>query len=117
MKINTKNSLTNTWKYTLVLPVLFSAILLGNSTNAIAQSKPTEKATLAQAKKSDADYILSDLIAMKIVSGKESNLSFKLNSEELTINSKKQPEALHQKFIKYLKGNPNKTISYKVSTN
>jgi hypothetical protein len=122
MIINTKTSSYTTWKFALIAPMILSAILLCNSANTFAQSKPAEKTVPVQAKKSEvkkseADYILSDLIAMKIISGKESDLSFKLNSEELTINSKKQPESVHQKFIKYLKGNSHKTVSYKVSTN
>lgn len=113
-------------KYILVLPVLFSAIVLGSSANAIAQSKTAateikavdKKDQNAVKKKDDGEDLIKDLIKEKVLSGKEKNFDVKLSYEELVVNSKIMPEYLHKKMrAKYLGGNPRKTITYKVSSN
>jgi len=106
---NTNAGSYNTWKCVIGLPALLTAILFISSTDAIAQSKTSTKIEIvnesekakqnAVKKGNEADDIIKDLISKKIISGdKNTNLSIKLNYEELIVNSKKMPEDLHRKM-------------------
>lgn len=119
----TKSRTNNSLRYSLVIPVLLSAMLLAGNLNAVAKDKAVETETQsavknAAKKEDETQSLMKDLIKEKVITGKEKNLFIKLNFDELLVNSKIMPEGLHKRMrAKYLAGNPRKTITYKISSN
>jgi hypothetical protein len=104
------------WKYAAIAAVLFLSVNVVK-----AQKQPATKAQASQTEKKqdDAQGIINDLLKAKVISAdKKSNLTFKLNYDELIVNNKKMTAGLHDELRhKYLQGNPRKTISFKREVN
>ena len=80
----------------------------------VAVTKPTAaiatKTAIYSSSTSISDDMIRDLEDANIITTRN-NLSFRFTNDELIVNEVKQPDALHQKFLKKYVTKPGETIS------
>jgi hypothetical protein len=83
----------------------------------VISTKPAEivtKTEIYSSSTSISDEIIHDLEDANIITTRN-NLSFRFTNDELIVNGVKQPDALHQKFLKKYVTKPGETISISYS--